>query len=90
MGPPHLWLVLGPSPDLQLCMECSSIFSTGEGCRGLFSPPLLFATNSLRDKGNEGWQPENRCRHLPTKRAMWFTLASGCTEDSEYEHQEDH
>lgn len=55
MGVQHLWLGLGPSPDLQLCMEYSSIFSAGEGCRGLFSLPLLFAMNSLWDKGNEGW-----------------------------------
>lgn len=82
MGPQCLWVGLDPSPDPQPRMECSSIFSTEEGHRGLFSPPLPFAMNSwgVRVMKDPSW---SKYRHPPTKQAAWFTPASGYTEDRE-------
>lgn len=86
-GPPASMRGLSHRPDLQGCKECSSIFSAREGRRGLFSPPLPFATNSLWDKGNEGPR-RRRGADILLPNVLRGSHASSCTEDREDEHQE--
>lgn len=58
MGPQYLWVGLDPSPDLQPCMECSSIFFHRGRSQRPVLPTLALCHELLGGKGNEGPQLE--------------------------------